>query len=166
DRVVEKRRGERRLVHAEAGQDLRRAPRVVDELLARAAALALVRARGKLERAHEKFLVGVGLVALDLGDQLVDEIVMSLEYRHRLSVPLPFAKSLGRGSNQQAGNAVALRNSDARVQTTPTDEEAAPDRPRPPRGRRRRRSTPRGATPQQSRIKPRRVAPAPRPAAA
>ena len=47
DRVVEERGGERRLVHPQAGEDLRGAPRVVDELLARAAQLPVVGVRGE-----------------------------------------------------------------------------------------------------------------------
>ena len=83
DRVVEERGGERRLVHLQPGEDLRGAPRVVDELLARAAQLAVVCVRGEVERARQQLPVGVRLVRLDLGQQLLDEIVMSLEYRHR-----------------------------------------------------------------------------------
>ena len=45
DRVVEERGGDRRLVHPQAGEDLRGAPRVVDELLAGAAQLPVVRVR-------------------------------------------------------------------------------------------------------------------------
>ena len=45
DDVVEQRRGDRLLVELELGADLRDAERVVDELLARAALLALVRGR-------------------------------------------------------------------------------------------------------------------------
>ena len=49
------------------------AERVVDEVLARAALLALVRARGEVEGAAEQLAVDVRVVALDLRDQLVDE---------------------------------------------------------------------------------------------
>ena len=44
DDVVEQRRGDRLLVQVQLGADLRHAPRVVDELLARAPHLATVRA--------------------------------------------------------------------------------------------------------------------------
>src|SRR5262249_61205717 len=74
-------------VHLEAGEDLRGAPRVVDELLPGAPELPVVRGRGEVERPPQELLVRVGLVRLDLGQQLLDEIVMSFEYRHQLSVP-------------------------------------------------------------------------------
>src|SRR5207237_6643016 len=54
DRVVEERGGERRLVHPQAGQDLGRAPGMVDELLAGAAPLALVGSRRGLARAGQQ----------------------------------------------------------------------------------------------------------------
>ena len=38
------------------------------------------------ERPREQLPVDVGLVGLDLGDQLVDEVLMPLEHRHRPSV--------------------------------------------------------------------------------
>ena len=47
DGVVEQRRRERGLVEPEAGEDLRRAPRVIDELLAGAAQLPVVRVAAK-----------------------------------------------------------------------------------------------------------------------
>ena len=79
DGVVEERGGDRRLVQPQAGEDLRRAPRVVDELLARAAQLAVVRVRPRSERAGDQLAVDIGLVGLELGEQLVDEILMPLE---------------------------------------------------------------------------------------
>ena len=38
----------------------------------------------------EEIAVGVGLVHLDLGQQLLDEIVVSFAYGHRPSVPRCF----------------------------------------------------------------------------
>jgi hypothetical protein len=55
---------------------------VIDELLARPAQLPVVRPRGEVERARDELAVGVRLVPLDFGDQLVDEVLMSFEYRH------------------------------------------------------------------------------------
>ena len=86
DHVVQERGGERRLVHPQAGEDLRRAPGVEDELLAGASHLPVVRVRGVVERAGDELPIGVRLVGLDLGDQLVDEILMPFEYRHHSSV--------------------------------------------------------------------------------
>ena len=90
DDVVEQRGGERRLVELEPGEDPRHAPRVVDELLARAAHLVGVGARGEIEGAGQQLPVGVGLVRLDLGEQLLDEVLMPLQDCHRPSVSLPF----------------------------------------------------------------------------
>ena len=106
DDVVEQRRGERRLVELQPGEDLRRAPRVVDELLARLAHLAVVRVGGELERPRQQLAVDVGLVRLDLGDQLVDEVLVAFQNGHRSSVPRP-----SRGfRNPSGGNAVLPMN--------------------------------------------------------
>ena len=87
DRVVEQRRGDRRLVHPEPGEDLRGAPRVVDELLPRAPHLPVMRLGGELERTDDQVPVEPRLVGLELGQQLVDKILMSLEYRHPPILP-------------------------------------------------------------------------------
>ena len=87
DRVVEQRGGDRRLVHPQAGEDLRGAPRVVDELLPGAAQLPVVGLRGELERPHDQVAVELGLVGLELGQQLVDEILVPLDYRHPHILP-------------------------------------------------------------------------------
>ena len=55
---------------------------MVDELLARLAHLARVRLRGEVERPGEELAVDVGLVGLDLGQQLLDEVLMPLEDCH------------------------------------------------------------------------------------
>jgi len=86
DRVVEERGREDRLVELEAGQDLRRSPRVVDELLPGAAQLAVVGARREVECPRQELAVGIRLVVLDLGKELVDEVLVSFEYRHLFSV--------------------------------------------------------------------------------
>ena len=78
DDVVQERCCDRLLVQAELGADLRDAERVVDEVLAGAALLAFVRARGEAERRGDQLAVDLGLVALDLGDQLLDEVLMLL----------------------------------------------------------------------------------------
>ena len=97
DDVVQQRCRERRLVELEARDDLGHAPWVVDELLARLAHLAGVGCRRVVERARQQRPVDVGLVRLDFGNQLVDEVLMSLEYRHASSVARSFPRiSLGR----------------------------------------------------------------------
>ena len=72
DDVVQERGGDRLLVEVELGADLRDAPRVVDEVLAGAALLALVRVRGEGEGAREQVAVDVRVVGRDGRDQLVD----------------------------------------------------------------------------------------------
>ncbi len=93
DDVVQQRSRERRLVQLQPGEDLRRPPRMVDELLSRGARLPRVRMRGEVECPGEQLAVGVRLVGLDLGDQLLDKILMPLEYRHEPSVPPAFGAS-------------------------------------------------------------------------
>ena len=56
------------------------------------ARLAGVRVRGVVERAGQQLAVGVRLVRLDLGEQLLDKVRMLLDYCHRLSVSPPFAE--------------------------------------------------------------------------
>ena len=80
DDVVEERGGDRLLVEVQLGEDLRDAERVVDELLAGAALLALVRHRRERERARDQIAVELGLVPLDRFDQLIDELLVSLGY--------------------------------------------------------------------------------------
>src|SRR5258708_171550 len=74
-----------------AGAYLRRAPRVVEAPVSGSAHLAGVRARGDVERPRQQLAVGVRLVSLDLGKQLVDEVLVSFEYCHTFSVARPFA---------------------------------------------------------------------------
>ena len=61
DDVVEERGGDRLLVEVELGAELRDRPRVVDELLARAARLAAVRALGEVERPADQLRSRPGL---------------------------------------------------------------------------------------------------------
>ena len=99
DDVVQERRGDRLLVEVELGADPRDAERVVDELLARAARLAGVRALGDLERAAEQLLVDVRVVRLDLGDQLLDQVFampFRVEDTHEFSVLSGFRPLAGR----------------------------------------------------------------------
>ncbi len=97
DDVVQQSGSERRLVELEARDDPRHTPRVVDELLPRLAHLAGVGRGRVLERASQELPVDIGFIGLDFGDQLVDEVLMSLEYSHVSSVPRSFRViSLGR----------------------------------------------------------------------
>jgi hypothetical protein len=62
---------------------------MVDEVLAGAALLTLMGLRSEGEGACEQVAVDVGLVGLDLCDQLVDEVLMTLlsfDYGHEQSV--------------------------------------------------------------------------------
>jgi hypothetical protein len=64
-----------------------------------------VRTGGVVESAGQQLAVDVRLVGLDLGDQLVDEVLMSLEYRHPLSVPpARLRSSCPAGGEAPAGN--------------------------------------------------------------
>ena len=62
---------------------------MVDERLAGAAHLAVVRPFGRVEGAADQLLVDTGVVGLDGRDQLVDEVVLvplCVENRHGLSL--------------------------------------------------------------------------------
>jgi hypothetical protein len=90
--VVHERRGERLLVEVELGADLRDRPRMVDERLAGAARLALVRGRGEVERPREELLVDAGVVRLDGRNQLIDEVLVmtfGVDDSHEFSVLRP-----------------------------------------------------------------------------
>src|SRR5262249_43524997 len=87
DGVVEERSGDRRLVHPEPGEDLRDAPRMVDELLPRATHLTVVALGCEAERPHHQVAVEGGLVRLKLREQVVDKILVSCDYRHPHILP-------------------------------------------------------------------------------
>ena len=76
DHVVQERCRDRLLVQTQLGADLRHPERVVDEVFARAPLLALVRSLGEEERVGDELAIELGYVALDLGDQLLDEVLM------------------------------------------------------------------------------------------
>ncbi len=89
DDVVEERGGDRLLVEMEARADLRDAPRVVDEVLAGAALLALVRPLRVGEGPGEQVAVDVGRVLGDVREQLVDQVLVlprCLDESHVFSV--------------------------------------------------------------------------------
>ena len=83
DHVVQQRGRERLVVEVELGADLRRAPRVVDERLAGTPLLAVVRVRRVQERLRQQVAVDVGVVRLDVGDQLVDQALVALRGARR-----------------------------------------------------------------------------------
>ncbi len=104
DGVVEERGGDRRLVHPEPDEDHRDAPRVIDELLARAAQLPVVGGRGELEGADDQLEIDIGLellVGLKLGKEFVDEILMLRNDCHETILP----GSVGRPSPIRRGRA-------------------------------------------------------------
>src|SRR4029079_16631163 len=104
DRVVQEGRRQGRLVQLQAREDLRRPPGVVDELLPRPPKLPVVGARGEVEGPGQQLPVDIGLVALHLTDELIDEILVSFEYCHVQMILLPFS------STSAAGNRVARVN--------------------------------------------------------
>ena len=77
DDVVQQRRGDRLVVESQLGADLRGAERMVDERLARAPLLALVRAEREVECAREQLAVGIRVVGRNLRDQLFEEVFVS-----------------------------------------------------------------------------------------
>ena len=104
DDVVQERGRDRLLVEVELRADAGDAERVMDEVLSRTPRLARVRTLGDLERAPEEVLVDLRVVRLDLGDELVDEVLvmpLGVENAHRLSVlrgsvrPFPAARNPG-----------------------------------------------------------------------
>src|SRR5207302_1895836 len=78
DDVVEEGGGDRLVVEAELGRDLRGAPGMKDEILAGPALLALVSARGEPEGPRDQVAIDTGVVRGDLCQQLVDELLMTL----------------------------------------------------------------------------------------
>ena len=76
DDVVEQRRRDRLLVEVQLGADLRNAERVVDEVLAGAPLLSVVVLRCEGERRCDELGVGARLVGGDVGQQLVEKILM------------------------------------------------------------------------------------------
>src|SRR5215212_4965207 len=104
DHVVQERGGDRLLVQVELGADPGGAPRMVDEVLAGAALLALVRRRGETEGAGEQVAVDVAVVGSDALDQLVDELLVPfsrLDDRHEKSVLPPFPLPAARNSSRR-----------------------------------------------------------------
>ena len=97
DDVVEKRSGDRLLVELQARKDQRDAVRVVDEVLAGAPLLAVMGPRREAKCAAEQVAVDVRVVGGDLGEQLVDEALISLvklEDGHAISVLRPFGRHI------------------------------------------------------------------------
>ena len=89
DDVVQERGGDRLLVEPQAREDERHPVRVVDEVLAGAPLLPLVRVRREEKGAPEELAVDVRVVGRDLGEQLVDEALIplvKLDYCHGFSV--------------------------------------------------------------------------------
>ena len=104
DDVVEQRGRDRLLVEAELRADLGRAPRVMDEVLARAALLPFVLRRGEAERALKQVSVDLLVVGGDVRNELVDQLLMSLtslEKGHTKSV-LPALRGLIRAKEEAA----------------------------------------------------------------
>src|SRR4029079_2048869 len=78
DDIVHEPGGEGGLVAPELRQDLRHSDRVEDEIRAAPALLAFVRLAGESVRALEQVPIDLGVVLLDLREQLVERLVMPL----------------------------------------------------------------------------------------
>jgi hypothetical protein len=74
--VVQERRSDGRLVEVQLGDDLGGADRVVDEILAGAALLPLVRLLGEEEGAAQQIAIDVRLVGLDVREQLFEQVLV------------------------------------------------------------------------------------------
>ena len=89
DDVVEQRGGDRLARRLEPGEDLRDRRRVIDEVLAAAALLALVGRRGEDERAGDEVAVDVRVVRLDPRAARRRGPVMPLDVNHRHAFSVP-----------------------------------------------------------------------------
>jgi len=78
DHVVQERRGDRDRVEVELGGVQRRADRMVDVGLAALALLTAVQQTGGGEGAHDELAVGVGIVAFDRSEELVEQRLVLL----------------------------------------------------------------------------------------
>jgi len=86
---VQERGGNRLLVEPELGADLGGAEGMVDELLARAALLTVVRLGGELEGTANQIPIDLRVVGRHVGEQLLDEVLVPLkgvDNGHLLSV--------------------------------------------------------------------------------
>jgi hypothetical protein len=106
ENVVQQRSGDRLLVEMQFRANLRHRPGVVDELLARAARLAAVRALGEVERPADQPPVEIRVVRLHVGDQLGDEpFVMPFRVDDSRTHEVSVLGSLsGKGSAEWAPN--------------------------------------------------------------
>ncbi len=113
DDVVEERGRDRLVVEAQLGADLRGPERVVDEGLAGAPLLALVRTAGEVERAGEQLSVDIRVVGRDLRDQLLEEVFVSfrsVDQGHvQIVVRRPSVAALARISGKGLGVATEKR---------------------------------------------------------
>src|SRR6266487_421216 len=78
DHVVQERGGDGLLVLSQLREDLRGAPRVANERFTGAALLSLVRGRGEAKRPREQLAIDVGVVGLDVREQLIEQFLMLL----------------------------------------------------------------------------------------
>src|SRR6185295_12088202 len=78
DDVMDERRGKRRLVTSELGEDLGHTDRVEHEVLPAPPLLSFVRPTGEAIRPLEQVPVDLGVVLLDLREQLLERLVMPL----------------------------------------------------------------------------------------
>ena len=153
DDVVEERCRQRLLVEMERREDLRRAPRVPDEVLARAAALPLVSPLCERECPAQQVLVDVRLVRGDVRDQLLDEVLvpfLCLDDGHVPSVD--GGPNEGSWPNRAFPKGVRGNFAKEDDHAAKTSHESArpgnsPPRPHARRARLARRSSPRVATP-------------------
>src|SRR5262249_21710653 len=135
DHVVQERRSDRLLVQVELGADARDAERMMDELLSGPPRLPLVSALGELEGAAQELLVDVGVVRLDLGDELLDQVFampLGVEDTHIVSVLSAFLGSFAAGKER----GVRRRTATVHAQLSPLVAPASCPAPRPRDARR------------------------------
>ncbi len=103
DDVVEERRCDRLLVQVQLRADPGDTQRVMDELFSGPTGLARVSSFSEVERAAQEVSVDLRVVRLDLGDQLIDEVVVMspfVENGHGFSVLSTICATFSRGGTR------------------------------------------------------------------
>src|SRR6266550_1374543 len=127
---MEQRRSDGFVVEAKLGADLRRAPRMEHEVLARPALLALVGVGGEKKGPPDQVANDLRVVGGHGRDQLVDELLMlfvSLKDSHTLSVLRGYrAPSPTRGRDSREGTRVPMLKGSRSCTGTDAEKNAVP----------------------------------------